>query len=486
MLTLNQVFRGNRWLCLTIVVVVFLTDTALADSSGRVQPSGDRYARPPFFVFGYANGGSNYPFELVLSAVADVPANGTVYILGGGGRLTTYHEALILRKPMVLKSIGGPATIGAGVAWSLIDFPTPGGHEVADDDGDGIVDACEQYLAEKYAPIIYHSSDESNLPANVDWFLARTRLRFYDDACDFPSSDLYVTFKNPPLTQQDLLGWWYANGCGDTYTDHADGTRSTGKHRTFFLEDINDHIGCTDSRDWTTYYHAYPNTGGGITIQYWRCYAFNDAANNHGGDWEGIHVVLDYDTASTNYRPTQVCFLGHTSIEYYTSNHVKWSGTHPIIFSEGGGHASHPNVRFINSLGLPDSIRALDCNGNAVVLNPSNPCTYVRQETWTGGHVQWPNNPHVAWGTVNSGLTTPGGALLNVGAKVAPMNGQVFIRYSGIWGSPGHWPTQFDTSGYWGPAFNETGMGSDGFLTAWGAGITNVLRRECYPAATSP
>jgi hypothetical protein len=63
------------------------------------------------------------------------------------------------------------------------------------------------------------------------------------------------------------------------------------------------------------------------------------------------------------------------------------------------------------------------------------------------------------------------------------MNGQAFIQYSGIWGSPGSF---FFTSGYWGPAHNETGMRKDGFITAWCAGIARVdLRRECYPVARS-
>ena len=60
---------------------------------------------------------------------------------------------------------------------------TPPGAPASDGDGDGIADACEQALAEKFAPIIYHSSDESNYPTNVDLFLRNTSLWFYDDAC---------------------------------------------------------------------------------------------------------------------------------------------------------------------------------------------------------------------------------------------------------------------------------------------------------------
>ena len=53
-----------------------------------------------------------------------------------------------------------------------------------DTDLDGLPDFWEQTLAERFAPILYHSSDESNWPTNVDWFLARTALWFYDDASE--------------------------------------------------------------------------------------------------------------------------------------------------------------------------------------------------------------------------------------------------------------------------------------------------------------
>src|SRR2546423_808261 len=49
-----------------------------------------------------------------------------------------------------------------------------------------------QELAATYAPIIYHANDEPNLPVNVDWFLPRTSLWFYDRTCDPPVRQLVV------------------------------------------------------------------------------------------------------------------------------------------------------------------------------------------------------------------------------------------------------------------------------------------------------
>ena len=72
-----------------------------------------------------------------------------------------------------------------------------------------------------------------------------------------------------------------------------------------------------------------------------------------------------------------------------------------------------------------------------------------------------------------------------MGEKIHPLNGQVFLKYSGLWGSLG-----FQFSGYWGPAYNETKM-ADGLITAWCYGMKasqgNVtqLHSECYPDEVS-
>ena len=70
-----------------------------------------------------------------------------------------------------------------------------------DSDADSLPDFWEHFLAEKFAPIIYHSSDESNFPTNVDWFLSKTELRFYDDKC---TPDLDKLIVRAP-TQMQLL-----------------------------------------------------------------------------------------------------------------------------------------------------------------------------------------------------------------------------------------------------------------------------------------
>jgi hypothetical protein len=95
----------------------------------------------------------------------------------------------------------------------------------------------------------------------------------------------------------------------------------------------------------------------------------------------------------------------------------------------------------------------------------------------------------VDWNSRDGLGKTDAGPLVNVGSKLAPLNGQVFIQYSGLWGSPAGFLG--NTGGYWGPAFNETGMEqfhiADFFSIAWCTGFVNLTReRECKPFMRSP
>ncbi len=161
----------------------------------------------------------------------------------------------------------------------------------------------------------------------------------------------------------------------------------------------------------------------------------------------------------------RTAYLDHTGIVDWGES-VRWEDTHPLVWSEEGGHSSYPDSRHSRSV------------------------RFIRHPTWTGGVVtRWDGTP----------LGTSGG-LVNVGEKSRPRNGQVFVQYSGLWGSRG---SLFMTSGYWGPAFNETdAQCADGtpvyrsytrrradsprcgriYLRAWCEAMIGTLdrSRECY------
>lgn len=330
-----------------------------------------------------------------------------------------------------------------------------GSNRSDDLDRDGVSDRCETWAAERYAPIILHSAAESNWPTNVGSFLSSTDLRFENQDCGF---DRLIKAKP---SMNDLVAQSYEGDCGNVMPFRSAGTWSAGKHRGFYLKDVSDDVkrgAANDPRQWITYVHSYRNSIGGLTIQFWRFYAFNSGraftipvigidaeAGFHGGDWEASYINLD---AALN--PESVVLLGHQSISPPTD----WTAmprrdTHILLLSQPGGHTTTQ---------LPASASLDDC---------------ISQETWTGG-------------VVTRGGTTmaASGGLVNVGERQHPLGSNAFIEYSGLWGSPsafrppraGTSPSDFvrrslelrffTSSGYWGPAFNETGM-VGGRLAAW-------------------
>lgn len=366
-----------------------------------------------------------------------------------------------------------------GGAASAMMVPPFGSGAGIDSDADGIIDSREDALAEDFAPIILHDRVDANLPTAVDWLLERTSIEYYNNNGLFHKDD-HVPHGGPPLTQSALLG---QSGSFAGGTVRSDGTRSRNRQHTFALLDVSppDRQGSLRTSDWKTYVHEFRNYYGGVSIQYWRCYAFNTGdqtahlpieIDHHGGDWEAVEVVLSRDLTPVQYR-----FLGHTGIEVRSSNQVMLDGKHVIVFSEPGGHASH--ARFV----MGDTIKVHGFEYHLWLSDLTVSSNVIRQETWSGGTVTWPS---ANWRGHVGGANTQSGGLVNIGEKITPRNGQVFVKYSGLWGSLGA-----NFSGYWGPAYNETDMASDGLITAWCYGMkaskSNIgsLHSECYPAQVS-
>ena len=344
----------------------------------------------------------------------------------------------------------------------------------ADSDGDGVSDACEQSLAEKYAPVVYHSSVEKFILANVDWYLARSEIWFFDDAC---LPDLHKWFIYHP-SQTEIARQRFTGGCGSTDTVYSWGTRSQKKERTFYLENVGgeDSYGTGLTSMWTTYFHAYLNVNGGVTVQYWRFYPGHGGGltgQTYSGDWEGVMIVLD-----RQLQPQTLGFIWRGDLNWKRPSEVEWEGSHFRVYSEPNEHGSSATASGLDSQ---------NCQGDGVTMDPTNPCTVTRQQTWTGGLVYSCSKYDERWCNYKGRTGLPGGALLNVGEKTATMNGQDFVRYSGLWGEPVAGTGSF-TDGWWGPAFFGTQMTSAGFVTAWCTGMQRdaaTLTKECYPTATS-
>jgi hypothetical protein len=160
---------------------------------------------------------------------------------------------------------------------------------------------------------------------------------------------------------------------------------------------------------------------------------------SHGGDWEMVEVVLDQGNNPIGVRTT-----GHTNIEPVAWNQLRLETTHPTLYTEKGGHEAHPS--------------------------PPQSGPWIVHQTWTGGLATFPGSqPQQV------------GPLVDLGTRLYPK--VRFLRYSGLWGSIGATPV---SSGYWGPAFNETGMPKTGFLAAWCDQMdptdqTHDSQNECFP-----
>ena len=315
-------------------------------------------------------------------------------------------------------------------------------------------------LANRYAPILFYDSDEPNLPTSVDRFLAREELWFFSKSCR-PAQRKIATVRDLKIPATGVLD------CGSGRTILSNGTRSTDKETTFYLTTVPPAArrGSLDSEEWITYVHGYRNDLGGITLQFWRFYAYNTGymagipawGASHGGDWEAIHVVLGPEPALV---PVQIRLLGHTRIATLPWPDVLSEGGHPLIRCSKGGHTSLLMTR-----------SDLTHRGGL-----------IEQGSWTGGAVRWPD-----------GRKTRSGRIILLGSKTLPANNQEWLRYSGLWGTrESSGILTFYRSGYWGPAFNETGMSKDGFIAAWCAGMARThgdeqaFRSECYASSSVP
>ena len=367
---------------------------------------------------------------------------------------------------LVIAHAGGATALGIrargthSVAGGAID-----GYASADEDADTLDDGFEDALAERFAPVVFHGERESSFPTTVDAWLARTHLNVIDGSTETRR------VQSGPLRQAQLIGHRMVIGA---VILSSSGVRSRGKRLSFALENVP-----RDGRDavprpheWVTYVHTYPNEMSGVTLQYWRAYTRNDATwlgldLGHGGDWEAIAVHLD-----DKQQVRKVTYLGHSGIVDVTSV-VKWDHSHPLVWSEEGGHSSNADAGQMRST------------------------RWFRQETWTSGGVS-------RWDSMSLGTS---GGLRNIGEKTHPRNDQLFVQYSGLWGAVDR---LFMTSGYWGPAFNETDATCDDgrsayrpyfprraerahcgriFLRAWCDGMDGRrlnLQLQCYASGDVP
>lgn len=305
--------------------------------------------------------------------------------------------------------------------------------QAVDYDYDGLDDGLEWTLSVRHAPVIYLHPSEWNLPANVEWFLDRARMRFHHScsALALCCGD-HGIFDYGGATQSTLIsqvhskrGWSLLKGCHHTNPQSSGGDWDDDHHFFLQLQDA-DHSGAWYTGDWKVYTHVYPNTLGGINVQYWFFYAYNDGPSgfNHEGDWESLLVELDA------YQNVNKVYTARHNDPYsdhaFAPGSITWyGGTHPVVLSALGTHATYESYSSCSSATIEHGCAWGD---------PS-----WRWFTWSGGRPAG-----------DAGYQ--GGGLVHVGEKGYPLNGQRFVKYSGRWGEIGStaW-----TNGPRGPAYQS-------------------------------
>jgi hypothetical protein len=270
------------------------------------------------------------------------------------------------------------------------------GTRAADRDHDGIDDDLEDLLLARYAPVILLHPSEPALPASTDWLLARAELE--------PAPG-----PRPRVLAASVLGLlsWPKPVEDPAARLHQRPAAHAGSH---------------DVADWVVYGHAFRAEGGGVVLQYWFFYAFNDAYGlfDHEGDWEHVSVRLGPSLA-----PEGAWYARH-----YDSHPGRWfdwaalsrEGDHPVVLSGRGTHAS-----YAATLEVPGWERTCDTTWAAAAA--AGGCTVWR--TWA------PDT----------------GGVVNVGERTAPR--VPFIAWPGRWGSTGHLGSDSHDGPPRGPAFQQ-------------------------------
>jgi hypothetical protein len=255
---------------------------------------------------------------------------------------------LTVRRWWNLARDGAGPQFYATVAGSNAPVP-PSTDTATDSDRDGLPDVVEDKLAVRYAPIVILAAGERRLPASIDWLLARV----------------------PSLP-------------GHGFPDDVRG-------------------GSSDPNDWVTYVHVYPRLNGGISLQYWFFYPFNDGPLwfDHEGDWEHVTVDLDHLGAAIDASFAQHSDNNPGVTLVWTAVHKV--DEHPLVLSALGSHASYPDqatVRWFDR--VSQCTDTIDC----------------KDPIWRTWEV--------------------GGGLFNMGERGEGLGRHAAFAYAGRWGSVGY------------------------------------------------
>ena len=266
-------------------------------------------------------------------------------IVAGTWRLMTPgvpHGMRNRGKPTAIPGVVVVAVILATVAIGILSSPAAAGGGQGSDLAPNAMSqegatSPEQQLIDKYAPIIGLKDQEEACdddgepfyPVAVDVVFDKDDVFLKHITASSASSDEVVTAA-PDAT--DL----YARG--DThYLDLPGDPRDAGcDYEQWF--DAN-----RDGYDPMAYAHIV-TSGSQLALQYWFFYVFNNFNNTHESDWEMIQILFDVGTAeeALQAEPVSIALAQHGGGETadWDDDKLERDGTHPIVYSAAGSHAT--------------------------------------------------------------------------------------------------------------------------------------------------
>lgn len=335
---------------------------------------------------------------------------------GGDNLIEYYCDGNNLATDLILCPNG--CSNGACITWR-------------DDDKDGLDDALEYEIAKRYAPQVRLHPDDTNLPASVWYTLQNSELKvhqtgacFIDNTVDSTPTGIY---SNPcGYSSKDRQwewcwnyceGWWECGKCTAAVSAGFPYGRCVWGNPTYracqsdrFYLDIDNNVrsGEGTGTNVPVYAHVRKSRNGGcqIEVQYWFHYTYNDALGpiNHEGEWENIRINLGWDGSPSvdgTWIQGDLFYAQHLVGDYYSPNEITFiDDTHPVVYSEDGGHASYPRAGTWQIPSVPEAIED--------------------DETADGGP---------QWNTWNN--------VINVGETENPLGGNHWLKYAGLWGKKG-------------------------------------------------
>jgi hypothetical protein len=241
----------------------------------------------------------------------------------------------------------------------------------------------EQLLVRAYAPVVMlraqrdppcDDSEEQYEPTTIDVMLGNRRVRL------LPPGGSAAKVKRAPGVA-DVAG------------------RGPGYHLDVPGDALN--AGCTYAKDFRTLvrsgrappviYARIAREAGkpGFVVQYWFFYYFNQFNDVHEGDWEGMQIAFDANTASQALArgPTEIALFQHGGGERadWGDARVEKEGTHPVVYPAAGSHATFfesavfvENGQGGSGLGCDNTSEPLRRVRPVPVLIPTNPTSTGR------------------------------------------------------------------------------------------------------------